>query len=808
MDSLKIDSKLTRAEKERNHKEWYKEKIRQLDSSSFVNGSFYSVNNSGDNVSLHRNMKINYDLFNNKIDLDFLKKLTNPFIKGNESPLIDVTNKDIISGKIKALLGMEMKRPFKYKAIAVNDEATTRKEKEYFSRIRDFVVNTIMLPIKQKIEQEYAEQTKGKNLTDEEISKINEEIETQLKTLTPFEVKRYMEREHQDPAEILAHQILEYLTEKLNTPYLFNMGFKHGLISGMEVFYIGIVNGEPVLKVVNPLYFDFDRVTDTEFIEKKEWAAYRMYMSKSEILSFFKESDLTDDDYDEIFGYGDIGSGTAFVDNTLEFSFDNTPSTLGYQVTHYEWKALKKYKIIRGIDPITGQEYMELYDESYVFNSEAGDISEKIEWILTKYEGYQVGKDKFTFLQEVPGQYIDIDTVNNCELSYKGCIYDQLNSETVSIVDRMKYYQYMYNAIVYKIETLIASDDGKAFFINPSLIPKKDGMTFEKWLYLLRVNKIGLLDPTQEGAKGSQDVSQAVKEVDLTLISDIQKYMLVADYLEKRCGESVGITKQVEGQISSNEAVRNTQQALIQSASILEPYFDIHNIVKRNVLQSLIDTAKVAFTFRKPKYLNYVLDDFSQQLLNIDYELLENSMYGIFVSNSMRAYDALQNIQQLSHAMIQNQQVEASDILKILKSNSVEEAEELLRVSEKERQEREQAAEEARMKAQADAEEKMRQFQREQRDFEIEKIKLTESLKTEREIQKQAMLSVGFNEDKDMDNDGQLDVLEIAKLESDIKIKERKLDLEEKKLQEDRIKHKDKMNLENKKLNKIENKTK
>ena len=57
----------------------------------------------------------------------------------------------------------------------------------------------------------------------------------------------------------------------------------------------------------------------------------------------------------------------------------------------------------------------------------------------------------------------------------------------------------------------------------------------------------------------------------MSLVSDIQKYQMLLEYIERRCGESVGITKQIEGQIGSNEAVRNTHQALVQSANILEP---------------------------------------------------------------------------------------------------------------------------------------------------------------------------------------------------------------------------------------------
>ena len=164
----------------------------------------------------------------------------------------------------------------------------------------------------------------------------------------------------------------------------------------------------------------------------------------------------------------------------------------------------------------------------------------------------------------------------------------------------------------------------------------------------------------------------------MSLVSDIQKYQLLLDYIERRCGESVGITKAIEGQIGSEEAVRNTQQALVQSANILEPYFDLHNLIKRNVLQALIETAKVAYSEFQPQSLSYVLDDMSRQMLStengLDYDMLENSTYGLFVSNSMKADEILQTMNTLSHAALQNQQVELSDVLMIMNSESTQEA--------------------------------------------------------------------------------------------------------------------------------------
>ena len=100
-------------------------------------------------------------------------------------------------------------------------------------------------------------------------------------------------------------------------------------------------------------------------------------------------------------------------------------------------------------------------DKHYKMNIEAGDYKEETVWIPTKYEGYQIGNDKFAMLREVPGQHKDLTNLYECKLSYIGSTYDNLNSSTTSLVDRMKYYQYFFNILWYRIELLIGSDGGE-----------------------------------------------------------------------------------------------------------------------------------------------------------------------------------------------------------------------------------------------------------------------------------------------------------------------------------------------------------
>lgn len=792
-NSLEYKHKLTRNEKEANNKQWFKHNV---DMSENIVNTIFSTSD-GNKVSDFKRMKVNYDLFNNKINKKDFEHVCYPFGKNVGELPADFSNKDIVSSKIKALIGMEMKRPFAWKSVAVNEEATTRKEQKRFGMYRDFVINSIMQPIKADIEKQYAQTLNNKELTKDERDKIENEIAEQLRVKTPPEIEKYIVREHQDPAEVLMQQLLQFLFLKQDISVKFNKGWKHGLISGKIIFWVGIINGEPVLKVINPIRFDFDKNIDNEFIEDGDWATYEMYMTPSEISRYFGD-EFSDIELEEI-----CENNNNYHDNMFSFvdsELDNITTSKSIRVLHREWKALKPIKFVHGININTGEEYMDIVDESYVINREVGDIDISTIWIPRKYEGYKVGTNKYAYLREVPGQTTDLDNLYDCKLSYIGSTFDNLNSETTSLIDRMKYYQYLYNVLLYRIELLMASDDGKTLLLNANLIPKSSGLDIEKWMYYLKVNKIGLMDPSEEGNKGNSDITQAAKEIDMSLISDIQKYIQLAEYIEKRCGESVGITRQVEGQFAPDEAVRNAQQSLVQTSNILEPYFELHNSIKRNVLQALVECAKKAYSTSKKNKLSYILDDMSMQMIDIDTDLLDNSTYGIFVNNSLKANKVLENIQQLAHAAMQNQMLEMSDLIVILNAESTQEAGEQLKVAENQRIQREQAQAQSQFKQQAESEENARQFRREEWSHEREMLILSEQLKTDRELKKQTIMSMGFNTDKDMDKDGTPDILEVYKATNDTEFKNSKLDLERDKLEQQKKEHTDKIEIENKKL--------
>lgn len=775
MATIADKERLTRKQKRANDFKWYKEKA---DSYEIEHNSTRSGNNTV--IDEYRRMKVNYDLFNNILNLSDFEYVCQPFGAEQGELPAEMVNRDISSYRIKALLGMEIKRPFGYKMLAINPEATTRKEEEKFKKIREYVIEMSLAPLRAEIEaKEMAQQ--GEEPSPQQIQEIEQRIEKELAEKTPDHVRKYMKRKHQDPAEVQGHQILEYLKKKLKLNKKFNDGWKHALLSAYEVYWVGIVNGHPTVKVVNPIRFTCDMSPDLDFIEEGEFAIAEYRMPPSEVVKSF---DLTDKEIDDIYQkyqhrINQINNENFFGDNYDAFYEDtNTIS-----VKHIQFKGLRKVGWLDYIDQETGQLFTKfLVDEEYILDKDNGDIYIEWEWIPETYEVWKIGTDIYKKMGPVEGQNKDENNLYDCKLSYYGAVYDNTNSVPTSVMDRMKVYQYYYNIVMYRLELLLASDDGKKILMNINAIPSESGIDIEKWQYFFKSTPFMWYNPDEEGMK-HQDVNTIAKTLDMSLASDIGKYIELAEYLEQKCGKSVGVTDPVLGQTSVSEKVANNQQNLIQTGHMLEPYFDLHNYVKLNVMQALVDTARIAYSREDaPETLAFILDDMSYEMLKIDKDMLDSETLGLFIEDSSIAEDAKQNIRQLAHAAMQNQKIELSEVLKVIKHESITEAEEELEIAEEKRIERENANAEADRQNNLEIQKRQEEFEKLKHENEKELTILKEEERRKTVIQQQALLSLGFNEDKDMDRDGVPDILEVARDGINARIKMREEDRKDKEL--------------------------
>lgn len=788
----KMGDRLTERQKESNDRQWYKDCV------DFCSGRIGNddVNFPLDLTKRNRDIEINYDLYDGKINNEDFKYLYNPYGVEDGKP-VEFTHKDIISKRVKTIEGLQMARPFGYRVTAINEEATTRREQEETARIREYICGSIMNKIRKQAEMQaqqqmeqlqlQMQQAQASGASPEELQQlqqqiqqqqqqIQEQVEQQVELMTPEEVKKYMRRERQDPAEVLMTHILNYIKEKQDVERKFSDTWRDMAIAPFCCVWVGEMNKEPTLEVVDPRRFAFRPSNTSMYIEDGQWACYEKYMTISEVAAEYGD-ELTDEQFEQI-AYGNEVDNPQRVWISINGDMPNSSrNTRGIRVTHAEWKDVKKIRFLKYMDE-SGEEQEMIVTQDYRLDKSAGDISYEDKWIVTRYEGTRIANDIYVRMREVPNQWRDLTNLSDrdrCKLSYKGI------NMRVSLVDRMKAYQLLYDVFSYRIEMLAASDKGKAVVFNDNLLP--DGTSVEEFMHYLDMLHLGFLNNnTKEGDRAVPfNVGEAVKEIDRSASGDIQKYQQLLEWIDQKCGESVGMMPQLLGQIQQNEAVNNAQGAVNNSVNTLEHYFYYFNVFKKNVLLGLIECAKSVFMKYQPKVLQYVLDDMSLEMVKIDYELLDESSYGITLTNNTQYANILEIVKQLCQPAMQNQAIDLSDVIKVMKSDNITDAQELLEVSEEKKRKEAQALQKQKDDAAAQLEQNKQEHEIKLKEIDaqskIEQIRLKGEydLKiAEMNLQRQALLALGFDTDKDRNDNQVPDVIDQLKLMLDQKKSQQK----------------------------------
>lgn len=781
---------LSQKQKNADDKEWYKETARSLD----VGTTSEMVINS--NIKRLQNIKIHQDLYENKLNIKDLEYVLKPYNFGDDKELpIKISNKDIISGKIKAVLGMESKKALTWRAIGVNPEATSRRQEEELNLLKSWVEGQIVGPIREQAEIEAFINLEGREPTEEEMQQIQAEIEATIEQRTPEEIKVYMAREHKDPAEFRATHLLNYHLRKLHIRNIFEKVTEDALVKGEGVAYVGVVNEEPQVWRVKPENIRYDNGVDSMFIQDSRWAVAEYFMKPSEIFALFKN----DKDFKEEYAhriYESWGAGSYsysdeedlfhLIDNTVNAHVKRSPN-----IVHCVWEDYRKIGDLTYYNEFGEIETTEV-DEEYEFDELLGDISISWRYVPELHETWIIKTPDPIYLGMGPvqGQYRDPDNPYKCELPYKGI-------KIMGLVERLKNFQYLFNIIFHRIEVLTASDKGKKFLMDIENVPRKQSLG--TWTYYFESSPF-VWYSSDSASVGMTDANNVGKVLDMSLASDIAKYQNMLEYVRIQAGKSVGITEPVEGQVGPREAVGNTKQNLVQSSNILEPYFSAVNYLKQVILNSLLNVANVAYSTKEPVKLSYVTDDMVIKSFDTDSANFDNEVIGIFVENTAKLEAIEEDLKNLAFTALQSQKIELSDVLAAIEVDSYKEAKETLKKAEMARIELES---QIRREEQENAQELMR-MEEESKDRDHERAKeiviLKEEQRRETIIQQTALTGMSFNPELDQNRNRVNDFLEIARHGIDADIKTRKQNLEEDKFNHTREKDEKEIELKNKQL--------
>lgn len=616
-----------------------------------------NVTSGGNSTSYYGELQTYYNLYNSIFDEKDFKSITNPFKVEDGFPATP-HDFNIIRPKVDLLIGEETKRPLNFRVIRTSQEATSEMQEKEKQMILQYIEAAITAKMSPEEAQQFQEQLQSGEI------------------MPPEQIAKYMDKDYKDIVENTAYHSLTYLREKLDLDNEFIKGWKDGLISGREIYYIGVLNAEPYAERVNPICFSYDKSPDLEFIEDGSWCCRKMRMPITEVYDRYydklEEKDL--DKLEEMIGSTpgrnlgdrspvDMGIQLRIYDNPI---FEGSGKSL-VNVWHCCWKSFKKIFYVTTTDD-AGQPQINIVDETY--QPVGNEVSVEPDWIIEVWEGYRAGSDLYFGIQPIEYQHVSIDNPNSQKLPYCGAIYSNTNSKPRSLVSILKPLQYMYIVLWYRLELAIARDKGKVVNMDITQIPKSMNISPAKWMHYLSSVGVNFINPYEEGWNipgregGKPAQFNQITALDLTMSNVIAEYIQLMDKIEELAGTISGITQQREGAVSTSEMVGNVERSVVQSSHITEPLFWVHNQCKRRVLNMLLNTAKGAWEETGKQKLQYIFDNGERAFLDITPKFYYDDM-DVFVSDTSKDLENIQKLQQLIQPAMQNgaSLLEAAEIL-------------------------------------------------------------------------------------------------------------------------------------------------
>lgn len=616
-----------------------------------------NVTSGGNSTSYYGELQTYYNLYNSIFDEKDFKSITNPFKVEDGFPATP-HDFNIIRPKVDLLIGEETKRPLNFRVIRTSQEATSEMQEKEKQMILQYIEAAITAKMSPEEAQQFQEQLQSGEI------------------MPPEQIAKYMDKDYKDIVENTAYHSLTYLREKLDLDNEFIKGWKDGLISGREIYYVGVLNAEPYAERVNPICFSYDKSPDLDFIEDGSWCCRKMRMPITEVYDRYydklEEKDL--DRLEEMIGSTpgrnlgdrspvDMGIQLRIYDNPI---FEGSGKSL-VNVWHCCWKSFKKIFYVTTTDD-AGQPQVNIVDETY--QPVGNEVSVEPDWIIEVWEGYRAGSDLYFGIQPIEYQHVSIDNPNSQKLPYCGAIYSNTNSKPRSLVSILKPLQYMYIVLWYRLELAIARDKGKVVNMDITQIPKSMNISPAKWMHYLSSVGVNFINPYEEGWNipgregGKPAQFNQITALDLTMSNVIAEYIQLMDKIEELAGTISGITQQREGAVSTSEMVGNVERSVVQSSHITEPLFLVHNQCKRRVLNMLLNTAKGAWEETGKQKLQYIFDNGERAFLDITPKFYYEDM-DVFVSDTSKDLENIQKLQQLIQPAMQNgaSLLEAAEIL-------------------------------------------------------------------------------------------------------------------------------------------------
>lgn len=724
--------------------------------------------NTGNNVNKEKREL--YDLAHNKLNEEWFNRITNPYNakrKENKNFPAKIEYYNLLYTNYRLLLG-ELDE-------SIIDFAVVNKS----PNAESIAIEELKTKVKGVLQQKYINYL---NALGVDTQRPSEETAPLDKVISDFKEK------YQDRLSRKGQALLTYMLQYNKAYETFLDMFNDWIIGGWAYSYVHHMHDEVILEWVNPFEIDYAKTPNSNYVEDADWVIRHMEMTPNEILDKFwhiiPEKDLKMID--------DVSSSQyspyLYVFDryyTKPSEREQLKNTTKIEVIHWCGRMFRKVGILTYYDALGEEQKIEV-DETYKLSDEDKEMGYILEhvWLNDLWEGWRI--DGKIYLGMKPVDYQRGEMLNRAETKnpYNG------KKADISIFELGLPWLKLWIIIWYRLELALAKSKGTLAVLPIQAIPTGEGK--EDWdkegfLWASEAMGMALIDTQQPGMEG-QTVSNMVGKIDMNQTRDIEFYLNLLEYVSNQWDRQLGISDSRKAQQAASQGVGSVQAEIRQSNAITQYIFSEFEYLQERILQQMLDTAN--FAYRNGKKATLVLDDMSEEYLNLLPNEMDYADLGVFVRKSSKEKRKLNDLRQVG-VNLASQGNKPSVIAEILDAESFAKIKKVLKDMEEQDMKMAQQAQQSEQQAmmeQAEAEKQatieMKEIEEAYKDYDRE----FELLKQELEHQNNLELKSMESESNPMDN-------ALKQTEIDIKAREQMLkekkDIIDSKLKAMEIKQKD-----------------
>lgn len=750
-------------------------------------------------TEIHRNWRVLYG----EVNMNDMRETFDPLGVNRDDDSIlpenTVSYNPLIKG-FRTLFNEERKRKNDVRAVAINAEVVNQKDMEFKEKLGTFIEGL----------QEYYE--------------VNEELPDEAVQKGLNELDFYRKHDQQSAHESMANQFLNWFkqTPDKRLAYTSNRGFQDLTVIGEEIYSIRAQGKDPGLYKVNNDKFIVLGLGESDFVEDG-WAWIEWdYLPLNKVVeelggevtkAEIKEIQRTIETY-----YGMNATyeliDASISESNLELAHSFKPfevnenfrynDSIGSKyvdeegnvlVVRFQWVSYRKIGYLTGFDD-DGDKFRTIVDENYKVRE---DLGESIEWIWVPelWEGMKIGEEIYKNIKISDAQMRSKANPAKVRPRYVGTVmtYGDGNKAT-SIMDDLIPWKRDFDLTMNKLRKLWARHMGNIIRISKSMIP--DDMPETTWYRWL--GTMGILweddfnmDPNSGQFAGNMQSRTPV--LNLSAAEDINAAVVQLDYIQRQIDNYMSTPPSRTGELSGNEGLGVTQQAIIGATLSTEDLYDTHEKTMLRVFEVLLEYAKYVWDDEEAVQKQYIMDDMSQQVFKFDSKTMLEAEMGIVMTNASDLRDIQRDIELFGQAFAQNGAIDYSDLMALKNTSSVGAAQRRLEAAEEKKRRHDQEAQQREAELQQQLLDKQMEAEERKHQMELEKIRLKGQMDIEKE--RLRLSFVGESESTDDNGNGVEDIVEIQT--ETIKSNTAK-DIERMRLQQSAQQHKDDVKLKQREL--------